>query len=196
MPVPPATWVIAPTLLVLVACGPAAVRVVEPGEGVGPPVVQTAAPEPVVPAAPLQHGRSTVKELFEDLVQGFQHKNRQELASLFPPEAVIVEVLVCPNASFLAEEVQHNIEELDEILLELSNVKLEFVGIAPRKGKTSTFAAGTYVEDGCTAGVDFTIREVVVTVRITEGGVVEEETDGFLVLQVGGGGPWYLVGPD
>ena len=46
------------------------------------------------------------------------------------------------------------------------------------------------------AGAALTRREVVVTVRITEGGTTEEETADFMVMQVGGEGPWYLLGPD
>ncbi len=191
------SWAVAASILLLAACGPAAERVQEPGRGGEPaPEAVQDAPPPAAPAAAPQHGRSTVEELVADLVQGFQHGNRNELLSLFPPESVMAEALVCPQGNILAEEVRENLEDLEEALIELANVKLELVGIAPRKGKTETFPAGALVEDGCTAGIELTVREVVVTVRITSSGVAEEETDTFVVLQVGGGGPWYLVGPD
>ena len=178
--------------LLLVSCSQPAAPVLEPTD----PAPADPAPAPAADPEPPQHGRATVEELVEDLVRGFQHGNMQELLSLFPPEAILDEALRCPHGNMLAEEVAHNQQDLEEALAEMAGVGLELVGIAPRKGKTTSFEAGAYVEDGCSAGAAITLREVVVIVRITEGGATEEETADFLVMQVGGEGPWYLLGPD
>jgi hypothetical protein len=188
---------IATIFILLAACGSSAGHVREPTGGVQedppPDPVPAPLPDPVAP----QHGRATVEQIVEDLVRGFQHGNRQELLSLFPPQEVMAEALVCPHGNMLIEEVAHAQEELWEALDELEGVTLELVGIVPRQGKILEYEAGAYVEDGCSAGADLTLREVVLTVLVTEGGHAQEkETDEILVMQVGGGGPWYLLGPD
>jgi hypothetical protein len=150
--------------------------------------------EPVVHPS----GRSTVEELVQDFVDGVLAQDRELVLSLFPPRELMEEALTCPGPNILVEAVDHALEELDEVMAELAGADVQFVylGIVPRRGDTTSYAAGQGVEDGCTAAMDVTIREVQVKARITESGHTEEDTDELIAVRFGEPGPWYLVGPD
>lgn len=185
----------------LTGCGGEGKGAVEPDDV--PPVVGgeeetqvEATPDPRPAPAKYEKGRATVEELIEDLLTGFGRRDRDLIASLFPPDALMDEAMVCPGENVFKEGVHEAIEELGEMMDELGQVKIELVEILMRKGKEESFPLGAYVEDGCTAGMDLILKEVPVTARITEGGVTDVDTDEIVVIRIGKDGPWYMVGPD
>jgi len=176
--------------VVLLACG-GRPEVVEPAVEVMD-AGDRPEPEPVA----YEEGRATVEEVVRALIQGLQQQDRDLVMSLFPPAGVVKEAFVCPGGNILEEAMGEAVEDIDDGMAEMAegNVWMEFVEIVPRLGKTETYMVGQEVEDGCTAGMEITVREVMVTVNVTEGGTTEQDTDEIVTILIDG--KWYLVGPD
>jgi hypothetical protein len=141
-------------------------------------------------------GAASIEELGKRLVAEANEGNVDGIMQLFPTAEQAAEALECSGPNPIDESRQESREDLVEELAEMAEegVEMELMGVID-EGDRETYAEGADVE-GCTANMPLVVAEIEYKLRISMGDETEDEEAGFMLIQLGDGGNWYLIEPD
>lgn len=141
-------------------------------------------------------GASSIEGLGNKLIDEANEGDVDAVMKLFPTAEQAAEALDCPGANPIDEARQEARGDLVEELTEMADegVKMEMLGVLD-EGDREIYAVGDDVQ-GCTAKMPLVVAEIEYKLKITAGDHVEDEDAGFVLIQLGDGGNWYLIEQD